>query len=232
MSFDHHRFLRLFLPGLLLLFSLPAAAQTVNTRPVLLTSTMYPYAVQRDMWDVNEVFHPLHYFGVFQDTISPGAYWYPPLEYLPDSSLVNRDAGEFRDPLPGDFSIDPYLQDTVDNEYSPFGSDSMSFYIAFPVVVTNLSADTLAIGFCKRSPFCRVDLVLEGKDENGHWQALETVYYPIYGDTEKALALPAGQIVVTSVFRYGGVFETDLRLRLGTSYSAVFRGWVNPEAFP
>jgi hypothetical protein len=217
--------------SLLCLLVLLASGSYAQKRPVVLTSgNMYPYSVVRPMDATNGIFHPVYEFGTLQDTVNPVSSVYLPPDLRPDSSCMNRAKNDFRDALPNDFAIGLYLQDTLDTEYSPYGQDSMSFYISFPVIVTNQSPDTLFIGYSADYYSGNVALILEGKDEAGNWMPLET-RYNYWDKTDKALVLPGGQAVVTSAFFYSGSFETDLRLRLEKSYSEVFRDWVNPEAF-
>ncbi len=92
-------------------------------------------------------------------------------------------------------------------------------YNAYPVILENLSDTEILIGYGSQIP-----LILEVKDKNGVWKAVEFQYSYPCGNGLPSIALPKNEIVLTSVAVVEFDVKKKLRLRIGENYSEVFRG--------
>lgn len=92
-------------------------------------------------------------------------------------------------------------------------------YNAYPVILENLSDTEILIGYGSQIP-----LILEVKDKNGEWKAVEFQYSYPCGNGLPSISLPKNEIVLTSIAVVEFDVKTELRLRIGGNYSEVFWG--------
>src|SRR5690606_27898330 len=101
-----------------------------------------------------------------------------------------------------------------------------TFYNAFPIILKNIEADTLAIFYC-----LYLLIIMEAKYSNNTWKKIEDpikwICIPIYDK----IILPPGEIALSSAIIYHGNYSTDLRLKMGHNYSNVFKGNINYNMF-
>lgn len=92
-------------------------------------------------------------------------------------------------------------------------------YNAYPVMLENLSDSTILIGYGSQIP-----IIMESKDKNGDWVALEYQYtYPCSSGLP-SITLPKNEMILTSVAIIDFDNKKDLRLRIGENLSEVFVG--------
>ncbi len=94
---------------------------------------------------------------------------------------------------------------------------------AYPVIIKNMSSDTLCLGMD------RISLKAEAK-KNGLWHPIEE-YSGFRGFSSWVITLPPNEIVLTSQLIYSGDFKTKLRLKMGNNYSEEFGGYINESQF-
>lgn len=97
------------------------------------------------------------------------------------------------------------------------------YVAAFPVFILNNSLDTVFIG-----SGASIGLKLEAINANGEWQPIEYNFKP-HGWNQ--MLIPPKEIMLTSVSRIQGNFNTMLRLKLGNKYSNVIEGNINYRQF-
>ncbi|UKN03713.1 hypothetical protein K6119_09440 [Paracrocinitomix mangrovi] len=105
----------------------------------------------------------------------------------------------------------------------------MNYPMAYPVVIENISNDTVYVAYNDIIP-----IKLEAKDENGFWRPIEekNMYLCGFGMTIPYL-LP-NQIAVTYCRVFEGDFQTKLRLSYTLNnelYSNEFTGYINKDQF-
>lgn len=103
---------------------------------------------------------------------------------------------------------------------------------SYPVIISNTTNDTLAIGFGKF-----LDLYLEAKNKDGQWNPIQKIFGYSCGTGVTTFFLPQNNIAVTACPIQLGSFKTKLRVRYyryrNTSeiVSNEFEGIINPEIF-
>lgn len=102
----------------------------------------------------------------------------------------------------------------------------LAYFNAYPVLITNLTADTVRVGFERKIP-----LIMEARDLRGQWRPIElpAIYHCRTGIPY--IGLPPDQMILTSASVFGGEFLTDLRLKIGENYSPAFKGSINYGQF-
>jgi len=102
--------------------------------------------------------------------------------------------------------------------------------IAYPVFISNLSNDTLDIGFGNILP-----IIMEAKDENGIWKPIQKKFKYECGKGLTEFYLGPKQIAITTMKLFEGTFKTKLRLVFSYSalktYSNVIDGYINKGQF-
>lgn len=102
---------------------------------------------------------------------------------------------------------------------------------AYPVYIWNPTDKTTSIPV----EGVTTEMIQEAKDENGNWRPIEFRVSGFCGNGKWNYILKPNYYVVTSVYKYSGEFQTDLRIkfRRGTHvyYSDSFRGAINMKQF-
>lgn len=126
------------------------------------------------------------------------------------------------------FEIDSAATAKIKEEW---GKRPRNYIQAIPVFIYNSSRDTASIELQDGIIF----MLQEAKDENGVWKPIEYWRYSTCGNSYKAQGLLPGDLVIAKVFKYGGKFETDMRIKMRsgdeTFYSAPFKGSINKSQF-
>ena len=99
-------------------------------------------------------------------------------------------------------------------------------FTAYPVIIENNSYNHVKIG-----AGAYLNLILEAKNQYGHWQSIEKHFKYGCGFGLRTIVLPSNEVALTSVQVFQGEFETQFRLRLGKNYSNVFTGYINLNQF-
>lgn len=102
---------------------------------------------------------------------------------------------------------------------------------AYPVYIWNPTNETTSIPV----QGVATELIQEAKDEKGNWRPIEFWVSGFCGNGMWDYILKPNYYVITSVYKYSGQFDTDLRIkfRRGTKvfYSNSFRGKINKSQF-
>ena len=102
---------------------------------------------------------------------------------------------------------------------------------AYPVYIWNPTNKTTSIPV----QGVATEIIQEAKDEKGNWRPIEFWLSGFCGNGMWDYVLKPNYYVITSVYKYSGEFETDLRIkfRRGTKvfYSNSFRGKINKTQF-
>lgn len=191
--------------------------------------------IKKDSFNMTWINHGNHnplYFGEFVDTIDVYASfgWM----YAPPSPPGSRDTMPI---IENDYSN--YFLDWMDSrDFSDYDSVELKILIdtsqhiannrrkAYPVIIENLTSDTIYIG-----KGINIPIITEALNENGKWMPIEKRYMYMCGVGLKSIILPPKQIVVTSQLVYTGDFNTKLRMKLGSNYSREFNGSINLTQF-
>lgn len=125
-------------------------------------------------------------------------------------------------------SVDTTQRIRATDEYNAdLRVDTVSYWFeAYPVLVRNLEPDTILIGSGDYIP-----LELQAQDRKSQWRTIEEPFSYFCGTGLSAIMLPPRQVAITAVMIPHGPFRTNLRLRLGNTYSAVFKGNIHPRQF-
>jgi hypothetical protein len=104
--------------------------------------------------------------------------------------------------------------------------DSNFLFKATPIFIKNVSKDTITVGYNNFLSF-----ELEAIDDNGDWKIIERRIPAGCGNEMTYISILPGDIVISSVIKYSGGFETMLRLKLDGVYSKPFKGSINKSQF-
>lgn len=168
----------------------------------------------------------------------PYNYFYQPL-FVPDS--LDSLAGQIAD-VP--FKI---LVDTTSSVQIPFYPDvptdlpgpQISEWIdknqkmvnAYPVYICNPTDKTTSIPV----QGVTTQIIQEARDEKGDWRPIEFWLSGFCGNGKWEYVLKPNYYIITSVYRYSGEFETDLRVKFRRGakvfYSNSFKGSINKKQF-
>ncbi|WP_461640205.1 hypothetical protein [Labilibaculum euxinus] len=101
-------------------------------------------------------------------------------------------------------------------------------FSAYPIIIKNSYCDTIRVGYSYQR---RIRGMLEAIDSTGNWR-------PIIEDREihglpvnQEIVLPKDGIIISSVYVYSGDYKTQLRFRVGKSYSNSFYSTINYNQF-
>jgi hypothetical protein len=108
-------------------------------------------------------------------------------------------------------------------------SSRTKYYKAYPVIIKNQEKKPIVIGHTSSGD--EIPLILEAKDQDGTWRAIEEEFASLCGFGIHPIILKPQEIIVTGVIIYQGSFKTKLRLKYGTIYSKTFQGSINPTQF-
>ncbi|WP_367392355.1 hypothetical protein [Lewinella sp. LCG006] len=100
---------------------------------------------------------------------------------------------------------------------------------SYPVFVTNLTSDTLNIGYGAFLP-----IIIQAVDSAGNWKPIQNHYRYFCGTGLTHFYLPVGEILITSCPLYEGAYRTRLRLAFGwdrINYSNEFFGTIDYRQF-
>lgn len=180
-------------------------------------------------------FHPL-YIGKKTDSIH--------LNYNPkkmEFECVTTQWGRFKTPDSSDLNISVdtnALIASVQHYIDWVAADSLSelypalytmHYQSYPVIIENLTKDTLEIGYGEYVP-----LIIEARDETGEWKSIQRPFVYGCGTGMPFYFLPPGEILITSCKLFDGEFKTTMRLAFGwesKTYSNEFAGYINRGQF-
>lgn len=119
------------------------------------------------------------------------------------------------------------------DEILALSEDTLSYgtkyYKAYPVIIKNQEKKPIVIGHTSLGD--EIPLILEAKDQDGTWKAIEEEFSSLCGFGIYPIILKPQEIIVTGVIIYQGSFKTTLRLKYGTIYSKTFQGSINPTQF-
>lgn len=94
---------------------------------------------------------------------------------------------------------------------------------SYPVIVKNISNDTLNIGYGSVIP-----INTEALFENGKWKLIEKNTAKFCGNGLETIILPPNEILITNQTVYNdGNYKTKLRLRIGQNKSCEFYGKID-----
>lgn len=97
---------------------------------------------------------------------------------------------------------------------------------SYPVLLTNIDADTTFIGYGSHIP-----LVMEALDSRGNWKAIQERFVYRCGVGLSSIILPPNECVLTLAPIFKGKYKTKLRLKIGKNYSEPFIGFINYRQF-
>lgn len=208
-------------------------------------------------WMKTASYHPL-YFGLLDDSIEVNYYvspFFEPPTNIYSQEPVNLDlVNQYYDSMSSTMLYSSYftrheleflgletydsveLQILIDttqtivnlftNKESIQFYDSTIIFPAFPVLILNNSPEPIAVGYGRHIP-----LIMEAKNSQGEWKPIEGKYYYQCGMGLPLILLPSQEVILTSAPIFSGPFETDLRLKLGNSYSQTFQVSINQNQF-
>ena len=101
-----------------------------------------------------------------------------------------------------------------------------NYFSGYPILIKNKEEDTIVIGYENYVP-----IVLEAKNKSNEWQPIEEIYVLGCGNGMKSFLLPPDHILISSKPIYKGDYQTDLRIKLGNTYSQIYRGTINLGQF-
>lgn len=179
--------------------------------------------------------HNPYYFGKLIDSISIERYLRP---MMPPPPPPGTDISEW-DFEPKKRKFNEYFLDWMDNRKFK-RRDSADLFIkvdttqiinndgrkAFPVLIQNITTDTIYIGYGDQIP-----IITEAKSKNGEWKPIEEQFVYGCGNGLHSIILPPNELVITSELIYSGNFKTILRLKMGNNYSEEFIGTINESQF-
>lgn len=97
---------------------------------------------------------------------------------------------------------------------------------SYPVFIKNLFSDTVLIAYGEM-----INAVMEAKNSEGEWKPIEEPWRWMCGTGVGHVMLPPNEIVLTSAVIYTGEFKTEMRIKIGKSYSNTFYGSIHPRQF-
>jgi len=105
--------------------------------------------------------------------------------------------------------------------------ESKTFVKGFPVYILNNSGQSIRV----EEEDARLMIIQEALDTSGQWKPIEFWPFGKCGSGYSGIALPTGYLLMTTVYKYKGNFETLLRLKMLNDtviyYSQPFRGSIN-----
>lgn len=99
-------------------------------------------------------------------------------------------------------------------------------YWVHPVMLTNLIADTVAIGYGDH-----LRLIMEARTDTGGWAPIEEPFGYMCGVGIGDIVLPPGYIAITGALIRDGELRTECRLKCGGAYSNTFYADLDPAVF-
>lgn len=101
-------------------------------------------------------------------------------------------------------------------------------FSAYPIIIKNSYYDTIRVGYSYER---RIWGKLEALDSTGTWRPIiehkEDHGLPV----DNEIILPKNGIIISSVYKYSGNYKTQLRFRIGKSYSNSFYSTINYNQF-
>jgi hypothetical protein len=121
-----------------------------------------------------------------------------------------------------------YNRDAEGNETK--GEPYKHFYANYPIIITNLSPDTMRIGSLQS-----VHFIQEVKLANNTWKAINEPWVSVCGVGLKAAYLPPNNMAVCKLIRYKGDTLAEMRLRYVLNnkfvFSNTFKDSISKEVF-
>lgn len=187
------------------------------------------------IYDSNDNYtsHPVFYLGTIKDTIK-----------LNDSLMLEDGenkpqkiySGQFEPVILVDTSINlcyvsmgvKFDQDAAGNEKK--GKPYKHLYSSYPIIITNLSSDTMRIGNLQA-----VHFIQEVKLANNNWKAINKPFVSMCGFGFVAAYLAPKNMAVCKLMRYKGDTLAEMRLRYVLNnkfvFSNTFRDSISKEVF-
>jgi len=176
--------------------------------------------------------YDLMYIGAEKDTIFVKKYYLSFYNLYPKEAYKNPDSIP-KPKLAGYYAgyLDP-SHNTVSLKYA-----NLKIYVdttqnlsernaRHSVFIKNIYKDTVVIAFGQI-----IDATMEALNKNGEWQPIERPWRWSCGTGIGQIMLPPNEIVITSAVKYTGEFKTQMRIKIGKSYSNIFQGSIHPRQF-
>jgi len=185
-------------------------------------------------------FYPM-YMGTKKNSIMLN-YWSGEIEY----KSMNR--GQYKRPDSSDlkilvdttqiigsvnrFIIPPPPPPNMENESDEYKWERKIFrgdIKSYPIIVKNLTKDTLNVGYGEYIP-----LIIEAKDSLENWRPIQEPYIYFCGTGLTNYFLPPNEIIISSCKLYEGEYETKMRVVFGfdrMTKSNDFIGKINYKQF-
>lgn len=97
---------------------------------------------------------------------------------------------------------------------------------AYPILISNTSEDTVYVGSGDHIP-----IRIEAKNRAGEWMPIEKEFFYFCGTGLDGIILPPNEILISSVVKYKGSFNTSMRIRMYNLLSKPFAGSINESQF-
>lgn len=202
----------------LLVDKFPVIVDTIG-----LSKTNFIFESDDERW-MTEANYEIYYIGPKKDTLFMYpllGFIYPPPPPPGHEGDYTFDSGDYTNPY------ESYLVDFFEKSYRRAADSKTEIRVdttarignAFPVYLTNKSADTIAIGFGERIP-----ILLEALDSTGTWKPIQERFYYMCGTGLSTVILPPNEIAVTFVPIFNGNYKTKLRVTNGSNHSKPFEG--------
>lgn len=179
--------------------------------------------------------HPPYYFGNLNDSIALDRHIRPlispPLPPASDTSKWNSEHPKGKFDLYFPYNMENHNFKSIDSVQLLIKIDTSQFINnegkkSFPVLIENISDDTVNIGYRNH-----ISITTEALSKNGEWKPIEKQLSFMCGVGLNSIILPPNEIVLTSQLIYSGSFKTKLRIKLGSNYSEEFLGEINVSQF-
>lgn len=168
----------------------------------------------------------------------PYSYFYQPL-FIADSldTLANKiESVEFKIIIDTLSCVQiPFFPDIPENLPGPqiaeWTDKNRRMVNAYPVYIWNSTDKITSIPV----QGVATETIQEAKDENGNWRPIEYWVSGFCGNGMWDYILKSNYYAITSVYKYSGEFETDLRIKFRRGnkvyYSNSFKGKINKSQF-
>lgn len=138
-------------------------------------------------------------------------------------SIIRSDKYTHRQNTPLTITVDPSQSikndDRLVNREEPF-------FDAYPVLIENISQDTISIGYGHFLP-----IILEAKDSTDTWKPVERNWTYGCGVGVGVFILPPKEMILSATTNYHGNYQTTLRLKIEDNISNEFKGSINYSQF-
>lgn len=219
--------------------------------PVIIDSAVFKASKREASW-LSTANYNLLYIGKWKDTLFPDYslkyyQFVPPPPPPTESQFDPTDTIGYHKRLIEHVMFPYYIEWTASHNYKSWQEAEITivvdtaqrvlnadeyiesesaFFEAYPVLITNIGKDTIAIGHGHYLP-----LITEAKDSTGNWKPIEEKRIYKCGNALGTIILPPNEIGLSSTMIYHGNHPTIMRLRMVNSFSNEFRGNINYHQF-